>query len=156
MPYLTLDELKTRKREDAMLYALDPENVGEWTVLAEERAEAAIQDAADTIDSFVSQRYTLPLPPVRALKRINADIAFYLILARRGFQEGTADDVVVRDYEEALKWLRLVAEGKAQIPADDGQPLPPGGSQGGVVPSEAKPEIESAGRVFGRDKLKGW
>lgn len=152
MPYLTLEELKARKREDAMLYALDPSGPGTWTSSAQERAQAAIQDAADIIDSFVGQRYTLPLPPVRALKRINADIAFYLILARRGFQEGTADDVVVRDYEEALRWLRLVAEGKVQIPADDGQPLPPGG----VVASEARPEIESAGRVFGRDRLKGW
>ncbi|GEM81866.1 phage protein Gp36 family protein [Meiothermus hypogaeus] len=155
MPYLNTAELKTRKREEAMRYALDPE-ASTWTALAEERAQAALQDAADIIDSFVGQRYTLPLPPVRALKRINADIAFYLILARRGFQEGTADDVVVRDYEEALKWLRLVAEGKAQIPADDGSPIPPGATQGGVVVSEAQPEIESAGRVFGRDKLKGW
>ncbi|ADD28716.1 DUF1320 domain-containing protein [Meiothermus ruber] len=155
MPYLDTAELKTRKREEAMRYALDPE-ASTWTTLVEARAQAALQDAADIIDSFVGQRYTLPLPPVRALKRVNADIAFYLILARRGFQEGTADDVVVRDYEEALKWLRLVAEGKAQIPADDGAPIPPGEAAGGVVSAEAKPEIKAAPRVFGRDKLKNW
>jgi phage gp36-like protein len=155
--YADRDELFRRKPEHVILDAVDSERVGEWSEFTYERVNSALQDATDLIDSYIGKRYSLPLTPApRYLKRLTCDIAYYTCLSFRGFREGTADDSVIRDYEEALKWLRAVSDGKAAIPSDDGSALPYANAQGGTLTPSLTPEIESAPSKFSREKLRGF
>lgn len=158
MPYATRQDLFDRHRPEVVLYAVDDEGLGQWTQEAEARVDQGLQDAADEIDSYLGQRYSLPITPVpRFLKKVTVDIAAYNIFGRRGFKEGTADDVVVQRYEQAVRWLKAVAKGEASLPADGSDPGGSGGTVGdGTVDASSAPEVQAPERVFGRQKLKGW
>jgi phage gp36-like protein len=158
VPYATREDLFARFRPDVVLHAVDDEELEQWHPDAEARVDQGLQDAADEIDSYLGQRYSLPIEPVpRLLKKIAVDIAVYNILGRRGFKEGTADDVIVQRYEQAVRWLKAVAKGEASLPADGSDPGGSGGTvDDGTVDASSAPEVQAPERVFGRGKLKGW
>jgi phage gp36-like protein len=106
----------------------------------------ALNDAGSLIDGYLSQRYTLPLSAVPAfLKTICIDIALY----RLASNPALLSEDVRRRYDDALKFLRDIAAGKAALGLPDG---------GDGAPSEAAGAqiilIESGDRVFSRDKLR--
>ena len=72
--------------------------------------EDAIQDATEEINGHIGGRYSLPLPNVPSnLKRMACDIARY----RLYFQQPTEE--VRKRYEDAISFLRRVAENKAHL-----------------------------------------
>lgn len=101
--------------------------------------EAAIADAESEVNSYLAQRYDLPLAVVPDVLRARA----HDILRYRLFRHRPAEEVRQR-YEDAVSWLRRVAIGQASL----------------GVPPTAEPQsdgvavVRSRGQVFGRDTLE--
>lgn len=90
----------------------------------------ALANAAGEIDSYVGVLHRLPLqvvPP--ALVRVCGDIAMY-----RLSQDGALTEDKRKRYEDAVSFLRRVADGSASL----GQPTPPDESSG-LAYFEAQP-----------------
>lgn len=83
--------------------------------LSEEQKTSALTDAASVVDSYLSTRFDMPLASFgRDIVRATVAIASLDLLARRGFQPGAVDAEVAKTrYDEALRWLRDVAGGRA-------------------------------------------
>jgi phage gp36-like protein len=111
--------------------------------LALARVQRALDDARDTVDSYISARYTLPISPVPAiLQRSACDLArFYLY-------DDTATEQVKDRHSAAMKLLGDVRDGKAQLGAD--------GATGEQPASTAGAELVSGGRVWARDASQGF
>lgn len=120
-----------------------------YTALQIEAADAALvvinealAAASLTIDSYLRERYTLPLTQAiidtSPLARTCGD------LARFELNPGQDVEPLNKRHDKALRWLRDVANGVVSLGASD--PIP--ASSGGVV--VAGPE-----RVFGRDRMRG-
>ena len=78
--------------------------------------EDGLISASDTMDSYLSNRFTLPiLVWARDMRGACAAIAAYTLLAGRGFnpQAGSADEQVRLRYEDAIRWLKDCARGLA-------------------------------------------
>lgn len=74
----------------------------------------AIQDAMEEINGYIGGRYALPLPNVPSnLERMACDIARY----RLYFQQPTEE--VRKRYEDAISFLKLVANNKAHLQIQD-------------------------------------
>lgn len=137
MTYATTQDIADRYGQ-GVLDAIDRDGNGQADMGA---LDKALADASALIDSYLSQRYTLPLPAVpEALKRACVDVALYQVV-REGTQ--AADDYRLR-YEDAIAWLRDLAAGKAAL--DLPAPQQATGNQIRVV---------SADRRFTRESLKG-
>lgn len=78
--------------------------------------EAALIASSDLIDSYLSNRYTLPIRVwAQDTRWACAVIAAYTLLAGRGMnpQSGSADEQVRLRYEDAIRWLKDCARGLA-------------------------------------------
>lgn len=78
--------------------------------------EDGLISASDMIDSYLSNRFTLPIIVWgRDTRGACAAIAAYNMLAGRGFnpQAGSADEQVRLRYEDAIRWLKDCARGLA-------------------------------------------
>jgi phage gp36-like protein len=83
----------------------------------------ALADAEALIDLYLKDRYILPLaavPPV--LADIAARIAFW------NLHIGAPDDKVKKDYDDAQKLLRDIADGRARLSAAGVEPAGSGGT----------------------------
>lgn len=106
MAYLTAEQLQERIGEE--LYTLAGDDYGQ---LSAARVAAAIADAGDEIDSYLSQAYSLPLPTVpRILERVCADLAVYYLARGVAQREELTDR-----YDKHIRWLKLVAENKVSL-----------------------------------------
>lgn len=135
MPYNTRQNMIDRYGEEELIQLTDRAGNG---VIDDAVLDQAIADANAEIDGYLGGRYQLPLavtPPI--LTVYACDITRYRLY------DDAATEQVEKRYQDALKFLRLAAGGKVQIgPAADGsKPAPAGGAQ-----------MESDGRIFGRDK----
>lgn len=76
---------------------------------------AALASASATIDSFLASRFVLPLKTYgQDLTRVACELAAWSILSTRGFNPDHGADVAVRQrYEDAMRWLRDVADERA-------------------------------------------
>lgn len=83
-----------------------------------QRIDDAVSDAESLIDGFLAQRGYLPLDPVPGVVTTwaRAITRYYLHKHRLGTD---AQDPIVRDYQDAMKLLKLTAEGKFSLGADD-------------------------------------
>ncbi len=100
--------------------------------------ESALSDAGGLIDSYISARYVLPLSVVpQALAQQCCAIAFYYLNDQR------ATDQTRLRYEDALRWLRDVRDGKIQLGTD---------SAGETPESEDYAQVISDPLVFSRDQ----
>lgn len=85
----------------------------------------ALQDADDTINSYLSGRYTLPLAPVPAvLERVACELARYFLY------DDQVTDVIKERYTANLKWLYEVAKGAVSLGADAASGVQPVSSAG--------------------------
>lgn len=97
----------------------DLESVGLPPLALQGRSDAqklqALIDASSVVDSYLSTRFTLPLTTFgRDIVRATLAIVAYDLLYSRGFQPGAVDsDATKVRYDDAVKWLRDVAAGKA-------------------------------------------
>lgn len=122
--------------------AFDPADVAQAQV-ALARVQRALDDARDTVDSYISARYTLPISPVPAiLQRTACDLArFYLY-------DDTATEQVKDRHTAAMKLLDDVRAGRAQLGAD--------AATGEQPPSSAGAELVSGGKVWSRQNSQGF
>ncbi|NRA22798.1 MAG: DUF1320 domain-containing protein [Oceanospirillaceae bacterium] len=80
-----------------------------------DKVHAAIADAQDTVNAYLSKRYVIPIAaPCSLLKRICTSIARHWIFARRAGGGDIPDDVV-RLYKEAMTMLRDIQAEKANL-----------------------------------------
>jgi len=105
---------------------------------------AKIADADAEIDGYCGQRYTVPfatVPPI--IKRASIVIAVKNLFGRRrGAPESRR-----QDYDDMIRFLKDISSGKATLGVDDPD---------GTPSASNEPDIESADRVFSRDKLIGF
>lgn len=83
------------------------------------RINDAVADADGVIDGYLRKAgYTLPLDPVPRLVVVwcRAIARYYLHKNRRSIE---SDDIIVRDYKDALRLLEQTASGKLALGADD-------------------------------------
>ncbi len=113
MAYCTQQNIIDRYGNEELLLIVDRDDDG---VLDSAVIDLAIADAAAEIDSYLGTVYTLPLNSTPAVLTIYAcDIARY-----RLYDDRTTDEVSAR-YHQAIKWLKMVAEGKATLGDTGGQ-----------------------------------
>lgn len=102
----------------------------------------ALTDADSVINSYLAQRYSVPLTEVPQVLTIRAcDIARYFL------HEEHAPEAVQRRYEAAIRWLRDAAVGKASIGDDDTAPAEPSTDSG--------PQVDAPGRLFTKTTMQG-
>lgn len=138
MTYATPTDLIARFGEKEALALADRAFAGvvDEAVLAE-----ALEWATAEIDGYLSGRYALPLSPVpRILTGYACDIARYQLCGTGGVV--VTEEIRTR-YQDAIKFLRLAAEGKVSL--------------GGMPSGESAPTTDNAvvfnagSKVFGRD-----
>ena len=108
----------------------------------------AIQDATEEINGYIGGRYALPLPNVPSnLERMACDIARY----RLYFQQPTEE--VRQRYEDAVSFLKLVANNKAHLQIQDAVSNQIVGDQPKNKPSTAPIGTSYTGGVFSDSTL---
>ncbi|HDX1124368.1 DUF1320 family protein [Pasteurella multocida] len=106
------------------------------------KVQEALEDASQTIDSYLAGRYSLPLKQIPAvLERHCCYIARYFL------EKNRATDQARKDYEDSIRYLEKVAAGTISLGISE---------QGETVESDNTAMIESAGSVWARDKSKGF
>lgn len=141
--YVTAQDLAAGLPEPVALYLVDDDARGAlrmlsgdfWPEIAQ-RLDRACDDANAEVDSYLLQRYELPLssiPPVLAARAL--DVARYRLFLRRGIREQTADEAIERAYKVAIAWLRDVAAGRAALPLPINQPAATNSSLGPRITS---------------------
>lgn len=102
----------------------------------------ALEDASQTIDSYLAGRYTLPLKSVPAvLERHCCYIARYFLEKNRATEQAR------RDYDDSIRYLEKVANGTISLGiSEDGE----------TVEGDNVAIIESAGSIWARDRAKGF
>lgn len=102
----------------------------------------ALEDASQTIDSYLAGRYTLPLKNVPAvLERHCCYIARYFLEKNRATEQAR------RDYDDSIRYLEKVANGTISLGiSEDGE----------TVEGDNVAIIESQGSVWARDRAKGF
>lgn len=130
MAYITLDDL-TRRFGESEILALADDGTGS---IDQEEIDRAIEDAGGEIDGYVAGGgYTVPLDPVPKI------VASYACdIARYRLYHSAATDQVRQRYEDAIKFLRMVAKGEVLL----GIGSEDGGETAGTV------EFESGRRVM--------
>lgn len=94
----------------------------------------ALADADDTINSYLSIRYALPLASAPAiLKRLAADIARYALY------EDRVTEAVQKRYDDAIRFLKDVAAGRASVGPD---------GAGAEAAQTGGPGYVAPGRIF--------
>jgi phage gp36-like protein len=92
------------------LYGMTPAALGTFS---DDQKNAALIAASDHADSYLQQRFRLPLTSTAtALKMHVARMAAWILMSSRGFKPGAADaETLHAAYRDAEKWLKDVAEG---------------------------------------------
>lgn len=102
----------------------------------------ALEDASQTIDSYLAGRYTLPLKNVPAvLERHCCYIARYFLEKNRATEQAR------RDYDDSIRYLEKVANGTISLGISE---------EGETVEGDNVAIIESAGSIWARDRAKGF
>lgn len=137
MPYATLQHLVERFGEDELIRLSDRAGSG---AIDAGVVDGKLADADAEIDGYLAGRYTLPLATVPvALRRIGCDIARYHLYDDR------VTEAVQKRYDDAIKFLRMVAKGEVQLGVDTGGEEP-------VV--SAAPDWYEGAPVWSREALR--
>lgn len=137
MTYATRTDMTSRFAEEELIQLTDRNRLGQIDNVVLDRALA---DADAEINGYLSTRYTLPLAPVpTVLLRLAADLARYYLY------DDHAPEQIKQRYDDAVKFLRAVATGTAQLGTDAAQPVPV--VSGGV-------SYQAGERVFNAETLR--
>jgi phage gp36-like protein len=97
-------------------------------------ASALIRGSCDVEDAL-GTRYPLPITKVSvSVKQRAAQIAAFLILKHKGFEGAGIDELVVKSYDDARKWLSDVRDSKLEPAGIEPEPA------ADVVTSSGNPE----------------
>ncbi len=106
------------------------------------KIERSLQDALQTINSYLAGRYELPLTNVpEVLERIACQLARYFL------HDDAAADSVEALYKDSIKFLEGVSNGRVQLGVT---------TSGTVAQPAATAEMLSVVPVFGRDRSRGF
>lgn len=138
MPYATPESLIKRYTLDVLLsIARDDERQ-----LDEPKVYEALEDASQTIDSYLAGRYRLPLNAVPSvLERHCCYIARYFL------EKNRATDQARLDYEDSIRFLEKVASGAISLGLSD---------MDEPVETDNSAVMESNGSVWSRERSKGF
>lgn len=105
-----------------------------------------VEDAEAEVDTYLGQRFSLPLSTVPVVvRRLAARVTRYRLYVMR---PGGPEDWIRADYEQALATLSLIRDGKLSLGTDaSGQPVTAAAS------STAGVRVTTVEPTFGRDKL---
>jgi phage gp36-like protein len=111
---------------------------------------AACDSASEVVDSYLRDRYRLPLSAWGVdIIRTTALIAVYDLLVVRGYNPSAGADVNVRlRYEDALKWLQMVARQEIQANVTPMQHDAAGFDDPRVLTNANRGWQNSSGKVF--------
>lgn len=141
MAYCTLDNIKAQLDEQDIIDLTDDKDLG---VIDQTIVDQAIADADAAIDSYLGEKYVVPLNPVPDIARkLSVDIAVYNLYSRRG----RVTDTTEKRYDDAVKILRDVLKSGAGIP---GAVKAEGPARDSFV------KLSSSGRIFSRNSMKGF
>jgi len=131
--YATLDQF--------WVYGL-PQKAVEYEEVA--AITAAIDSASRTIDSYLAPRYPVPLARwPELLIRHTCSMALWYFMSQRGFDTDGPDEVVRVRHDDAIRWCKDVAAGRASIIGVAAENTNP-------VPDEATFEVVDS------EPLRGW
>lgn len=137
--YASLDDLKKKLNEDELIRLTDDNGLD---IIDEATVNAAIEAAGVEIDSYLGERYSLPLSPVPGLiPHLAKDIAVYNLYARN--HEGPTEHWQKR-YDNAIKLLERIATGDVSLGSGDPDT---GGDDA---------QISVQDRIFTRETMKGF
>lgn len=141
MSYATQQELVDRFGEVELIQLTDrddpPAGVINATVV-----QRALSDADAEINGHLEGRYALPLATTPTIL-----VTYACDIARYHLYDDRASEQVTKRYEAAMKFLRMVAEGKIGLgPDGSGDPTAPTGGVQHVAPE----------REFTRDRMKDY
>lgn len=110
--------------------------------LDESKVNEALEDASQTIDSYLAGRYRLPLNAVPSvLERHCCYIARYFL------EKNRATDQARLDYEDSIRYLEKVASGMISLGLSD---------MDEPVETDNSAVMESNGSVWSRERSKGF
>lgn len=110
--------------------------------LDESKVNEALEDASQTIDSYLAGRYRLPLNAVPSvLERHCCYIARYFL------EKNRATDQARLDYEDSIRFLEKVASGAISLGLSD---------MDEPVETDNSAVMESNGSVWSRERSKGF
>jgi phage gp36-like protein len=136
VPYATQAELETRFGTDELVQLTN--RAGGNTIDAAVVASALV-GASSEIDGYLARRYAVPVSPAPVFLGEAC-----LSIARYKLHGKSAGDAVRRDYDDAIRLLRDLADGRAEIA---GAAPPASSSVAGQV------RIDAPGRQLSRDQL---
>jgi phage gp36-like protein len=110
MSYATQADLTARYGEREIQQATDKANPPAGAIDADAVAKA-LADADALVDSYLGNRYAVPLEAATA--RV-VDLA--CVIARYRIHEARATERMRRDYDDAIAFLRDVSAGRAMLP----------------------------------------
>ena len=126
--YCEKQDLINALREKAVTdFATDVTGDPQATIDA--RIDAVIVKSCDLIDGYLRGRYPLPITNVPGVvKSLAVDIALYYLASRKGIREGTPEVTLRVKFEDAVRYLRDIQAGKADIgiPNAEGESVPAG------------------------------
>lgn len=148
MPYATAQQFVDTYTNDEAVQLSEIDNPSAGAVNDAE-IETAIADAQREIDGYLAIRYTLPLLSTPQIIRVIA-----LRIARKNLDLYDPREIVLKDYEVALDWLKQIAAGKLALVLEDGTvlPLPPIGTAIASGEVAFGPGV----RVFTPERLAGY
>jgi phage gp36-like protein len=137
--YTTLAELKKKVTQDELLRLTDDLETG---AIDEAVVDSAIVSAGAEIDSYLGERYTLPLSPVPSfVSHLANDISIFNLYARS--HEGPTDHWQKR-YENAGRLLERIVSGEINLGIDD------------PSKDDDAARIVGPARLFSRDSMRGY
>src|SRR5258706_16340931 len=88
-----------------------------FATLSPTTIDKALLWASTIADSYLGKRYSLPLTAWgEDLKAMVGDLAQYRLLSRLGFRPNSGnDEIAVKRYDDAVKWLQSVSKGDAAL-----------------------------------------
>ena len=109
--------------------------------------DEAIADADGEIDGYLAKRYAVPISPApKIINKCSKDIAVYNLFSRIGIDESTDQKTYLNRYNQAIKFLTLVAEGKVSLGAETDDP---------TTAAATGFSVKANPRIFSRDKMRG-
>jgi len=143
MPYSALTDMQGIMSNESLKQITDDIN---GTTIIQSNIDKAIADADEIINSYIGNRYQLPLtsPFPKLVVKLSTDIAIYNLYRRRSGI--TPPELVIKAYDEAMRMLRDIQTGKA-ILSDATTSLPVS------EPATSRTNKTSEDRIFTKDLL---
>lgn len=141
MSYATISDLITQFGDSEVVAITDRNRDGVVDVAV---ANGALQRASDTIDSYLTTRYALPLSAIPShLVDICCDITRYKLVGT----ETTETETIRNRYKDAIRMLEQIRDGKIDI----GIPV-----TGQIISESPSVKIIGGGRKFDRASLSDY